>query len=88
MGKLSRKDVVEIIRRLNHKNATIYRIAHEFGVSERWIREIRQRYQENEQQDGDHRSDGKSSIHVTSPSAKSAGRICGPTDIKMIGSMF
>ena len=52
MGKLSRKDVVEIIRRLNHKNATIYRIAHEFGVSERWIREIRQRYQENEQLPG------------------------------------
>jgi putative transposase len=52
MGKLSRRDLAEIIRRLNHGNATIYRIAREFGVSERWIREIRRRYRENEQLPG------------------------------------
>jgi putative transposase len=52
MAKLSRRDVAEIVRRLNHGNATIYRIAREFGVSERWIREIRRRYWENEQLPG------------------------------------
>ena len=52
MGKLSRKDVVEIVRRLNHRNTTIYRIGRKFGVSPRWIREIRTRYHNNEELPG------------------------------------
>lgn len=47
MRKLSRRDLAEIIRRLNHGNATIYRIAREFGVLKRWIRQIGLRYLEN-----------------------------------------
>jgi putative transposase len=52
MGKLTRGDVVEIVRRINNRDATIYSIAREFRVSPRWIREIRRRYRNGEELPG------------------------------------
>jgi len=52
MGKLSRKDIVEIVRRIINRDATIYSISREFRVSPRWIREIRRKYYENEELPG------------------------------------